>query len=92
MERIIVYEKVTTWIKHIIGVEDPDDYGKVLNKVIECYANNKDPMYEEGINILDSEELSETMEPLTVVENGGCATIEIEDRDSDIIWDNAKVC
>lgn len=89
MEQVIVYEKVTTWLRHVIGVEEVDSHKEALNKVIECYKENNDPWDEDNMYILDSREETEVEEPMTVEENGGCSTIEIVNRDGQVVWDNA---
>ena len=89
MEQVIVYEKVTTWLRHVIGVEDVNSHQEALNKVIECYKEDIDPWDEDNICILDSEEQYETEESMTVEENGGCSTIEIINKNNQVVWDNA---
>lgn len=92
MEQVIVYEKVTTWLRHTIGIENVNSKQEAIDKVINCYKLNKDPWNEDDVWILDTEEQYETEEPMTVEENGGYSTIEITDKPGQVVWDNGKVC
>lgn len=87
MEYVIVYEKVTTWLRHSVGVENINSRQEALDKVINYY---KDPRNAEGVSILDTEEIPETEESMTVEENEGFATIEVVDRSGQVLWDNSN--
>lgn len=90
MECVIVCEKVTTWFKHVITVE-ADSQQEALNKVIECYKEGSDIFNEDDIGIINSENLSETEEAMTVEENGNSATVEILNSKGQVVWNNAEV-
>lgn len=88
MEYIIVYEKVTTWLRHVVGVK-ADSQQEALTKIIDCYKEGDDIFSEDDMEIITSENMPETEESMTVSENGGVATIEVVDRTGQVIWDNA---
>lgn len=92
MEQVIVYEKVTTWLKHTINIDNVDSYQEALNNVIECYKNNRDPWEEDNMYIIDTQEDPDTEEYLSVSDNGGFSTIEVESKDGQIVWSNGKIC
>ena len=92
MEQVIVYEKVTTWLRHTIGVENVNSKQEAIDKVINCYKSGRDPWTEDRMCVLDTEEQYDTEETMTVEENGGCSTIEIVDKSGQVVWGNGKVC
>lgn len=92
MEQVIVYEKVTTWLKHTINIDNTNSYQEALNNVIECYKNNRDPWEEDNMYIIDTQEYPETEEYLSVSDNRGFSTIEVESKDGRIVWSNGKIC
>lgn len=91
MEYVTVYEKVTTWIKNTIQVDNVSSEKEAVNKVIECYKQNKDPIYEDDMDLFNSEEQSECQEYMTVEENNNHATVEVM-CNNESVWNNAKIC
>lgn len=89
MEYVETYEKITTWIKTTLGVSNVNSKQEAIKKVIHYYEQKKDPIYEEDIEVVDSELMYELAEPISVEENGG-ATIEVMDKHT-VVWDNGKV-
>lgn len=91
VEQVIVYEKVITWLRHVIGVENVNSRQEAIDKVINCYKL-KDPWSEDDMIVLDTEELCDAEEPMSVEENKGYSTIEIIDKPGQVVWGNGKVC
>lgn len=92
MEQVIVYEKVTTWLRHIVGVKNVNSRQEAIDKVINCYKLDGDPWNEDNMTVLDTEEQYDTEEFMSVEENGGASTIEVEGCDGYVVWNNGKVC
>lgn len=92
MEQVTIWEKITVWQKHVVDVENVNSHQEAVNKVIRCYECGKDFWYDDDIELLDSICEPDTEESITVEENGGASTIEIEDHNGKVIWDNGKVC
>ncbi len=88
-EHLVTFDqKCTVWIRNTISVE-ADSYQEAVDKAgkaaKKCLWVDSDP----DITYVESTELIETEEPLTIQENNGAATIEILDsRTKDVIWDN----
>lgn len=88
---IKVDQKVTTWIRNTVAVE-ADSKEEAIKQVIKD-LKDKD-VYQ--LAVMDSEELCETEEPLTVKDNDGEPTIEIMDHYKDgyglysygVVWNN----
>lgn len=89
MEYVETYEKVTMWIKTTLGVNNVASKQEAIKKIIHCYEQKKDPIYEKDIEVVNVEDMYELTEPLSVEENGG-ATIEVMDNHT-VVWDNGKV-
>ena len=92
MEQVTIWEKITVWQRHTVGVKNVNSHQEAVNKVIECYKCGKDFWYDDDIEHLDCVYEPDTEEGITVKENGGTPTIEIEDQHGKIAWNNGKVC
>lgn len=91
MENVIVYEKVTTWLKHTIQVDNVRSRQEAIDVVIDYYKGENEPPYEDDLYTVTTEELCECEETLTPEENGGHSTIEITDNNK-VVWNNGTVC
>lgn len=81
-------EKVTTWVRHTIQVNDCKSYKEAVDKVVNSIKDNFG-LYCSGKDMFSvgSEELYETEEP--VKENNGFPTIEILGKKAgQVVWNN----
>ena len=74
-------QKITIWQR--MHLSDDADLDKITDLIKEGY----EPLEEDGF--IECEYLYDTVEEITVKENGGCSTIEIY-KDKEIIWENAE--
>lgn len=88
---VILDEKVTTWVRHKIQVKHCACYNEAVEKVIQAINSNMG-IYCADTDVcpMDSEELCDTEEPMTVSENGGFDTLEILDKNYQVTWDNVN--
>jgi hypothetical protein len=72
------------WYRDCVEIK-AESYKDAVKQMIEIEENEK--FYD---NVIYSEPLHETYESITPDEQSGCATIEIYDEESTIIWKNGK--
>ena len=76
--------KVTSWVRAHI-----DDKSNI-NKIVDDLKNHK-YLPSDGLDIdTGYEALFDTEEYITPSENGGCSTIEVYDKDGNLIWQNGQ--
>jgi hypothetical protein len=86
---IHVDEKVTTWLRHTVKVENCSSYKEAVEKVIKAIQD--DNLYSsDSVEPVDSEELCDTETSMTIEENEGFHTVEILDEEYQPIWDNVN--
>lgn len=84
-------EKVTTWVRRTFAVT-ASSKDEAVQKVVRCYKKGGDPCNDDDdIRGVDSEELCDFEEPMTVEENGGCPTVEVIDGGNGTIWHNGTI-
>ncbi len=92
MEYVTVNEKMTTWVRHIFQVDNVTSKQEAIDKVVEVYKKDYDPAYDDkDIEIVDSIEMCDCEESMSVKENGGYATIEVMNENNKVIWDNGEI-
>lgn len=82
---ISVDEKVTAWIRRNVEVE-ANDYDEAVLKVIKDIEQHD--AVDEYLEDSMSDYLLDTEKPMTVEENEGYDTIEVLNKQGDIIWNN----
>lgn len=93
MEEVIVYEKITTWLKHKVVVNVASQEG-ALDKVVSiCEKDGVDGLFDAlpDVDVYDTTEQCECEESMLPKDNGGCSTIEVMTKDRQIYWDNAEI-
>ncbi len=85
---ITVDQKVITWLRETIYVKNVQNEQEAIQKVINSIELNRDIISNEDVHFVETEELYDLDEPLSPDDNGGCSTIEIIDKQHNIIWDN----
>ncbi len=91
MERIVINEYVTTWVKHIVDVKNVKSPTEAINKVIKCYERGDNIYCDSDIDYLETEFIGD-IESIPTEKNNGVATIEILNEKGNVVWDNGKVC
>jgi hypothetical protein len=83
--------KVTTWERITI---DTDQEEKVLQAIKNGSINSVDDIYtlleQDGDANIETEMLLDFCEQMSLVENGGCSTIEVYDDNGEQVFKNGK--
>ncbi len=81
-------EKVITWVRNTVQVKNCNSYREAVKKVVDS-INSNEGIYcsNSDIYTVDSEELCDTEEPMSVSENEGFPTVEILEKHN-VIWNN----
>lgn len=93
MEEVIVYEKITTWLKHKVVV-NANSSKEALDEVASiCEKEGINGLFDAlpDVDVYDTTEQCECEESMFPEENNGCSTIEIMTKDGQVYWENAKV-
>ena len=83
MSNIRVEMKQTMWINYYFKE------GSDINVIIEALKKDHNDIYDESIGCVDSEDMLDTCEDMTVKDNKGNSTIEVY-KDGKIVWENGS--